>query len=177
MLESVLIILPKALWLILPAYVANSSAVLFGGGVPIDLRVKIRGKRILGDGKTYRGLILGTCCGVLVGIFQNQMAGLLGGVIFPPVVLLSLAFGALFGDITESLIKRRLGIKQGAPFFPFDQLDFIAGAFITLWLTSEEWFLTHFSLDVIITILIITPVLHLLTNRIGYIIGKKDVPW
>jgi len=28
-----------------------------------------------------------------------------------------------------------------------------------------------------VTILIITPIMHLATNIIGYKLGKKDVPW
>ena len=52
-------IILQALWLILPAYVANASAVLVGGGTPVDFGKNWRdGKRILGDGKTWRGLLL-----------------------------------------------------------------------------------------------------------------------
>ncbi|HQL60331.1 MAG TPA: CDP-archaeol synthase, partial [Methanoculleus sp.] len=40
----------------LPAYVPNSAAALFGGGTPIDSgRTFGDGRRIFGDGKTYRG--------------------------------------------------------------------------------------------------------------------------
>ena len=49
-------IILQALWLILPAYVANASAVLVGGGTPVDSGKNWKdGKRILGDGKTWRG--------------------------------------------------------------------------------------------------------------------------
>lgn len=38
-----------AMWLMLPAYIPNSNAVVFAGGKPID------GGRNLGDGKTTEG--------------------------------------------------------------------------------------------------------------------------
>lgn len=38
--------------------------------------------------------------------------------------------GALVGDMVKSFIKRRLGKPPGKPWFPWDQLDWIAGAII-----------------------------------------------
>ena len=62
------VIILQALWLILPAYIANASAVLVGGGTPIDFEKNWRdGKRILGDGKTWRGLIVGAFVGITGG--------------------------------------------------------------------------------------------------------------
>ena len=61
-------IIIQALWLILPAYVANASAVLVGGGIPIDFGKKWKdGHRILGDGKTWRGLFSGVFIGMTAG--------------------------------------------------------------------------------------------------------------
>jgi hypothetical protein len=55
-----------ALWPILPAYIAN-SAVLFAGQTPVDLgKSFVDGKRILGPGKTLKGLIGGTLAGISV---------------------------------------------------------------------------------------------------------------
>ena len=68
-----------AFWLMLPAYVPNNCAALFGGGTPLDRgRLFKDGRRILGDGKTFRGTIAGTVCGVSVGLLQNQIAPQLG---------------------------------------------------------------------------------------------------
>jgi len=51
----------KASWLMLPAYMANPTAVVFGGGTPVDMGKNWKdGRRIFGDGKTFRGLIGGT---------------------------------------------------------------------------------------------------------------------
>ncbi|HDS59894.1 MAG TPA: CDP-archaeol synthase, partial [Thermoplasmatales archaeon] len=41
----------EAVWLVLPAYLANASAVVLGGGTPIDFGKTWRDKRLLGDGK------------------------------------------------------------------------------------------------------------------------------
>ena len=58
----------QALWIILPAYVANASALLIGGGTPIDFGKKWKdGRRIFGDGKTWRGLISGAFLGMTGG--------------------------------------------------------------------------------------------------------------
>ena len=49
----------SALWLFLPAYVSNMMPVFVGGGRPIDGgRAWRDGRRMLGDGKTWRGLLL-----------------------------------------------------------------------------------------------------------------------
>ena len=69
-------IILQSLWLILPAYIANGCAALFGGGTPIDFGKNYNdGKRILGDGKTWRGLILGTLFGMIGGFGLSVVAG------------------------------------------------------------------------------------------------------
>ena len=51
---DIILILAQAFWFMLPAYVANPTAVVFGGGRPIDAgRVLRDGRRFLGDGKTW----------------------------------------------------------------------------------------------------------------------------
>ena len=74
-----MIALIVAFWLMLPAYVPNNFAAIFGGGTPLDMgRVFQDGERTLGDGKTFRGTIAGTVCGVLMGLVQNQIAPFFG---------------------------------------------------------------------------------------------------
>jgi len=51
-----------------PAYLSNTIAVLTGGRYPIDQgKLYSDGNRILGDGKTWSGLIGGTIGGIIVG--------------------------------------------------------------------------------------------------------------
>ena len=57
------------LWFFIPAYIANPSAALFGGGKPVDGgRVWGDGRRMLGDGKTWRGTLGGGVCGFVAGM-------------------------------------------------------------------------------------------------------------
>ena len=151
-----------AIWLMLPAYIANVSAAFFGGKTPIDRGILCGENRLLGDGKTYEGTIKGFSCGFIFGIFQQLFSHSFG--LFPAflVVLVCLSAGALFGDMLGSFIKRRLGIKRGASLPLVDQLDFVGGAWLLLFLFTREWFIKTFSVQIIIAVIIISPVLHLL---------------
>jgi len=181
-------IIIQALWLILPAYIANASAVLVGGGTPIDFGKKWKdGKRILGDGKTWRGLYVGAFLGMTAGFGLSVVAiyaadsdfaflGLNDFTGFPVMIsiIFSLCFGALLGDITESFFKRRIGKKRGEDWIIFDQLDFIIGALVLSFLmggvlslsglTDKNWFVESFSLWHLLVLLIITPFFHLFAN-------------
>jgi CDP-2,3-bis-(O-geranylgeranyl)-sn-glycerol synthase len=189
-------IIIQALWLVLPAYIANASALLVGGGTPIDFGKKWKdGKRILGDGKTWRGLITGAVVGMaggfglsIVAIFANDsefaFLELSDFGRFPLMILIigSICFGALFGDISESFLKRRIGKNRGEDWIPFDQLDFIGGALILSFIiagllqifgvTSCNWFFENFSVWHILALLIITPFFHLFAN----FVHKKAKP-
>ncbi|MBL7117675.1 MAG: CDP-2,3-bis-(O-geranylgeranyl)-sn-glycerol synthase [Candidatus Syntrophoarchaeum sp.] len=166
-----------AIWLMLPAYVTNVSAAFFGGKTPIDSGIFWGKNRLLGEGKTYEGFLKGFSCGFLFGIFQQLFLNSFGLFPFFLVTLFCLSAGAMLGDIVASFIKRRLGLKRGAPLPLVDQLDFVGGAWLLLFLFARDWFIEAFSLDVIIAVIIITPLLHLLTNYVGFKIGKKKVPW
>lgn len=172
-----------AFWAMLPAYIPNNAAVLAGGGRPIDGGRTLGGRRLLGDGKTYRGTAVGTTAGAIVAVVLNQLnptvADLLGAELplFPTLVLVVLPLGAMLGDITASFLKRRTGRERGAPFPGVDQLDFVVVGLIFAFLVAPGWFLDSFTLPVLAVILVLTPLLHVLTNGIAYAIGVKDEPW
>lgn len=182
-------IIITAVWLMLPAYLPNSMAAVFGGGRPIDGGITMSdGRRMLGDGKTYRGLIAGTACGMLVGLLQMyylSRSNSIFGVELPSfgdgagalIVIFTLAFGSLMGDMSMSFVKRRIGYKRGAPLPGVDQLDFVMGAWLLTFLASSAWFLSNFTFSIVLTVLIVTPLLHFVTNVIGYFIGVKNEPW
>jgi CDP-2,3-bis-(O-geranylgeranyl)-sn-glycerol synthase len=181
-------IIIQALWLVLPAYIANASALLVGGGTPIDFGKKWKdGQRILGDGKTWRGLISGAFIGIasgfgfsVVAIYASDSEFAFLGISdfgrFPIMIPIigSICFGALLGDIFESFIKRRVGKKRGEDWIPFDQLDFIVGVLIfsfiiagllqVLGITAYNWFFENLSVWHILTLLILTPFFHLFAN-------------
>src|SRR2546422_10291580 len=68
-----------AFWFLLPAYVANPMAVVFGGGVPMDFgRVLRDGRRVLGDGKTWRGVAGGAPAGVALAAILRILGSACG---------------------------------------------------------------------------------------------------
>ncbi|WP_436907674.1 CDP-2,3-bis-(O-geranylgeranyl)-sn-glycerol synthase [Halosimplex marinum] len=172
-----------ALWAMGPAYVPNNAAVLAGGGRPIDGGRTWGGRRVLGDGKTWRGTAAGTAAGVALALALNAGSGaiadLLGvpAVEFPLAAAVGLALGAMLGDIGASFIKRRSGRERGAPFPGVDQLDFVVGALALAAVLDFEWVTATFTPPVLVTVLVVTPLLHVVTNGIAYLIGAKDEPW
>jgi CDP-2,3-bis-(O-geranylgeranyl)-sn-glycerol synthase len=177
-------------WLMLPAFLPNSAAVVFGGGKPIDLGRSWHGRRILGDGKTWTGLFGGISAGVGLGVIQMMIAVTLGdkgslwGFGSLPTafgIVLALAVGSLMGDLAGSFIKRRLNIGRGAKAPILDQYNFIGGALIAVIIFFPSWFMSSFvdgtSILALLTVLIVTPILHRSVNIIGYKAGLKKVPW
>jgi len=160
---------------ILPAYIANSSAALFGGGLPLDFGRKLRKNRIFGKGKTFRGLFLGilfgTVAGNVIGYFIGGTSYSIGSVTTYTALGFLLATGALLGDLIKSFFKRRLGYKSGQSLLLIDQLDFVVGAIA---LGSIVYIPT---LSTVIFLIIITPLIHLLLNIIAFLLGLKKVPW
>ncbi len=107
----------------LPALAANLSLYLlwafFGRSIvmPSDFGGRWGEQRIIGDGRGLSGLPT-----VLI------VAGLVGGLQGRPTEAFYLALGVSLGTILNSFIKRRLGMKRGQPWRPWDQIDFILGA-------------------------------------------------
>jgi len=170
--------LVNSLWFILPAYLANASPVVLGGGRPLDFGRSFPDKRrIFGDGKTWRGFVGGILVGVIVGIIQ--------GIIYPYISLnapannltvfpygmraVLLSIGALLGDISGSFVKRRINLKRGAPFPVMDQIGFLVFAFIiTAWRFSVP-------MMYVIILLPLTFFAHLISNIAAYWAGLKTV--
>ena len=183
------------LWIMLPAYLPNSFAAVFGGGKPIDRGKTMKdGRRILGDGKTWRGLTAGIFLGGAIGlieIFFLSRGFHFFGIVLPGysleapgtldigavIAVLSLAIGALLGDMGFSFLKRRLGLQRGQSLPLADQYDFLIGAFLLTALTSYGWLTATFDWMTLIVVIIMTPILHLGTNIIGYWLGIKNEPW
>ncbi|SFR34639.1 CDP-2,3-bis-(O-geranylgeranyl)-sn-glycerol synthase [Halogeometricum limi] len=172
-----------AFWAMLPAYVPNNAAVLAGGGAPIDGGRTWGGRRVLGDGKTWRGTAVGTLAGFALAFACNAVAEPVGatlGVTLPTFSLLGafgLALGAMLGDIGASFLKRRSGRERGAAFPGLDQLDFVVGALALAAVLDFAWFRTVFTLPVAAVVLVLTPVLHVVTNVGAYYLGLKNEPY
>lgn len=177
-----------ALYFMLPAYMANVSALAFGGGLPVDFKKDFRdGRRLLGDGVTWRGTIVGVIIGTIIAALQGMVfmnygdiftlapgwvtiEGIIPGS-FGEWILLGLALsgGALIGDAVGSFIKRRIKIGRGRPAPFLDQLDFVVGALVLASLVVT------IPLNIIVLILLYTVILHILANTIAYLLGMKDV--
>lgn len=178
-----------AIYFMLPAYLANVSALIFGGGTPIDGKRNFwDGRRLFGNGKTWNGLILGILVGMGIGILQGVLSihVIQGFNVYSPlqnyyynllpdnmlqgaVLGLCLGAGALIGDIAGSFIKRRLKIERGRPAPLLDQLDFVIGALIFASLVVV------IPLNLIILIIVLSIFLHLGANIIAYLLGMKKV--
>lgn len=164
---SLILLIINALKFIFPAYCANGTPVLAGGGTKMDFgRNFFDGKRVFGNNKTFRGFFFGWLIGVVVGSIEH--------VVFPgfPVLFIVLIpLGALLGDLTGAFLKRRMGIAPGGLLPIVDQIDFVVGAVVfALPLMIVSWQLA-------VTVLLITPPIHLFTNFLAYKMKLKKHPW
>ena len=180
-----------ASWIMIPAYIPNPAAALIGGGTPVDFgKCAKDGRRILGDGKTWRGLIGGILVGVIFGLVQMVLVDYFQWDFLPKhtiITICALATGALLGDMIKSYYKRRLGKERGAKWPIADMYDMVVGSLVlmvfALLVTGNiGWFAENFDsvwflLGTFAAILILSPLLHRGTNIIGYLLGLKDVPW
>jgi CDP-2,3-bis-(O-geranylgeranyl)-sn-glycerol synthase len=179
----VVAVVAGALWAMLPAYVPNNAAVVFGGGPPMDGGRTLGGARLLGDGKTWRGTAAGVAAGVVLAGGLNlahptvEAALGLSLAAFPPLAALGLAGGAMLGDVLASLVKRRLDRERGAAAPGLDQLDFVVGALALAALLAPGWTSATFSLPAVAVVLVATPALHLGTNAVAYALDLKPEPW
>jgi len=146
---------------------------------PIDGGRKWGSNYIFGSGKTWRGIVSAGIVGILVAwlqayLYQFQYFADISLLVYPQwfvVFGLLAGLGAILGDLAKSFFKRRAGIKSGMAWPVFDQLDFIIGFFIFTYLIV--WPMP----EIVITVMLITLVLHPLTNLISYGLGIKKVWW
>jgi CDP-2,3-bis-(O-geranylgeranyl)-sn-glycerol synthase len=167
---------------LLPAYIANTIPVFVRKlkilAYPVDFNIRFRKKALFGKNKTFRGFFFGTFAGIITVVFQaaiyddsawirnislinynDQSAVFLGFL---------LGFGALLGDLIESFFKRRVNIASGQPWIPFDQSDYVIGAF------ALSAIIVNVKLEVMIAGIIISIALHFISNVIGYYIGVRE---
>jgi len=150
---------------------------------PLDFNKKIKGKRIFGDNKTWKGLI--------GYIFFNIIFMVLVGIIYKAcnieklnffyinhnnTLLFNILVGALLGlfyalfELPNSFMKRRLDIKPGKTikgpkkyFFIFlDQADSVFGVALVVWM------LYPIGLKVYLLYILVGAVTHLLINMLLY---------
>lgn len=174
-----------SLWFFLPIGVANMAPVLFSSvgkslAVPIDSGKLFMGKPLFGSHKTWRGLLFGTLAGGIiffmqVGVFAAfpsvRTISLFNYLEVPLWTGLLLGFGAIFGDLIKSFLKRRISVKPGERWFPFDQIDYLLGGLLMIAVVNplvwQAW----------VAVVVIGLILHVITNNIGFALGLKDTRW
>ncbi len=177
----------SCLYFFLPAYFTNMTpplakkiGVLKSLDKPVDFNKTLNGKPILGSHKTWRGVVSGMIMGVSLVYFQAwlyQFPQIQGYCIlnYEKINILLFALllsgGAIFGDLTSAFFKRRLALKPGAKFLPFDQTNYVIGSAI---------FLTCFlEIDILVwtTLFVLTFFLHIIFNRIGFHLKLHKAKW
>lgn len=118
--------LPVVAWLVLVVVAADVGAYFVGrilGGPRLW--------RAVSPGKTWSGALGGLALAVVVGVAFGQMSG--WGL--PRIALLSalVAIASQLGDLLESAVKRRFGVKDASRIIPghggvMDRLDGVMGA-------------------------------------------------
>ena len=186
---GVIAIMFTGLWLFLPAMVPNSAAVVFGGATKMDFGKSWRGKRILGDGKSWRGFFGGAVSGILIGLVLIGISSIFDpdnywgyGPFWENVgILATLSFGALLGDVCAAFFKRRIGLERGAKAPILDQYDFVAGALLLTALFHPDWvystYIEGWNICALIFLLLIMFAIHRSVNIIGYKMHLKKEPW
>lgn len=153
---------------------------------PLDMGRTFRGRRIFGQNKTWRGLVVlipaVTLCFAVAGALATRQV--LGDELWPLTQLqwvgLGLAAGVAYalGELPNSFIKRQLGVEPGAQpehwlgrkvAFVVDQLDSIMAALVMIaLLVPTDWRFHLASLG-------LGALLHWAFNVVLWLIGVKKV--
>lgn len=147
---------------------------------PIDGNKQLFAKPILGRNKTYRGLVAGVASALVVGAAQWLLSEQWSAVNrlefieldFSSYIILSLllGFGAILGDALESFAKRQVGVTPGKAWVPFDQIDYVIGAFLIsavyIQLDTSQYLAAFF----------VGSIIHPISTVIGWKLGLKDQP-
>ena len=171
MLELIL----SALYFFLPAYFANMAPVFVKKLNFLNDPVH---EKLFGKNKTWRGLVVASITGLIV--FWLQKVAYMNGFVnlaiidyadFSIMFGFMLGFGAILGDLVESYYKRKAEIPPGKPWPVFDQLDFVIGGIV------GSFFFYVPPAEVVLVLMVASPLLHLIVNRIGYWLGIRKVKY
>lgn len=182
-MNYLILLILQSLYFMLPAYFANMAPDIFKKVnlllFPVDFNKTWKGKPIFGSHKTWGGLLYACLAGILTFLLQRYLFKFdffnqLSIIDYSSTSLFLgflLGFGAIFGDLIESFLKRRASIEPGKPWIPFDQLDFVLGALLfSLIATILPW-------RYYLIILIISPILHVIFDHLGYYLKIRKSKW
>lgn len=179
----------QAAYLFAPLLVASAlSAVVLRFDLwrplrrPIDGGRSWRGRRLFGDSKTWRGVVVavvGCIAAVAVQGVIGERASWVALVDYRAIpsipFAIAMGLGAMLGELPNSFTKRRLGIAPGKTtsgplavvFYVWDQVDLLFGAWplIAIWVLLEP--------GVIAASLVLVLVLHPAVSLLGYLLGAR----
>jgi len=176
-------IILQGLYFMLPAYFANMAPVVVRNifkklTFPLDFNKTLKNKPLFGKNKTFRGLIFGVLFAIIIAylqflFFNNNIFVNISIIDYSNWILIGLlmGFGAIFGDLIESFVKRRLNYEPGKPFVPWDQIDFVIGALIFVYP------IVNLSINKIIIILILSFILHIIVNHSAFYLKIRKEKW
>jgi CDP-2,3-bis-(O-geranylgeranyl)-sn-glycerol synthase len=170
-----------AWWILFPAYAANCFPPLARGSRPLDRGLNWKdGRRILGDGKTIEGTILGIVACLAVGgveyvamPYLNSFASQWSVALPQMNVLIAfvIALGVMAGDMVGSFAKRRIGLERGVSLPVVDQIGFVIGVIVfAMWFISITPYMTAL-------MLLMTLFIHRISNVAAHRLRIKHVPW
>ena len=178
-------LLLQAMYFMLPAYFSNMAPVIVRKwtnflNYPVDLGAKLWGKPLFGKNKTFRGFFFGIIFALALSFVQHLLTsvGFFASISIIDysgwnwaIVGVLMGLGALTGDLIKSFFKRRLDIKPGSKFFPFDQVDFVIGAMMFVAIIYIP------PISLIITIILLSIILHIIVNHTAYYFKIRKEKW
>ena len=181
----------SALWVFVPvlgAPILHAPVLTFdllqGWKRPLDFGRCVRGRRLFGDNKTWRGAIVMfagvLAAAVLLSLWPWYWHKLPDGIqdAGPWLYGTLLGLGVVLGELPNSFLKRRLGVAPGTRrrsaggllLSLYDQADFV----LVIWvLLLPVW--TMSVAQAAIAFGVVTAV-HLLINVVGYAVGARTAP-
>ena len=162
-----------------------SSGASMRLGQPLDGGLVLRGKRLFGDHKRVRGLVVippataASFAGVRMAFSEAGVGDGLWAFDTPGYALLGLwaGMGFMLGELPNSFLKRQLGIPPGGVartrglrlfFLGFDRVDSILGLLVALSLV------VHTAPGLWLMLLLVGPGIHLLFSVALSVSGVKE---
>ena len=154
---------------------------------PIDGGRSFHGRRLFGDGKTWRGVVVAVVGSAATVFAQKYVIGARAGAlalvdystVSVPALGAAIGGGAMLGELPNSFVKRRLGVPRGgtAPvqpwrtiFWIWDQVDLLTTTWPLLgfWIRPRAaWVVASFAIAL---------VLHPSVAVVGWLLGARRSP-